>query len=575
MAEETSEQLRAVASAREQLDRLLGADLGCVRDFTPIQSVIALYASFPDEEGGHRCAECEAGYVDARLATDHVPACTGHPALRRARAARDALELCCSTLKDPGSSEVLAASTALTTLELPQAIIRPYVSAGAADHAIRTWMGWSRHSAGDEQLTEAADLLEALFEQCERVLTGVASPCPFCSATVPLEAAEDHLWSCVRHPAFVLAAGLEAKLVGAVGGERADVLLEVAGRRHQLRHGLRLLIRATSVYRRNMGWDGEHAYSKHWSERPWLAAQGRAAKLIAYGRAPRSPATGAQSPTRQALERGLARVRNGERVADSDAALLREANEQLNRWIAAHGLTARCPCCRREGVHPGRIGEHLKECHARPTRVELSSLRAEARYFSAELPLFAFARRVEEGTGEAPAVLALSPRNPLSSTRGPFPRFESSLHRRRVEALERLLSAAPRLIGEDERDLQEWATDAESYPPGGRCEACRKFFLEEDALIHQLWCPAHPELAEIRKLDALLAPYRGRFHGPIANVVRESEAIVSTIAALLDACDTFWNGMRDGERGKSISTAEADAMLHRAIWDAAAVAAMM
>lgn len=573
MDTETDAKLAVVRMAREQLHRWVSGEDGSRVGYSAFERLVELYKGLEEPNERDRCTECEAGGVELVFSTDHVPGCWGHPALRRAWAARDA-----TFLLDPGiegdRARGKAAEAAVAGIVLPQGVQRPYLSHYEADAVIRRFRDGNPYARSHPKLPEkAAELIEAVCLVCERRLTGLAPPCPFCDDVLPLQQSVDHLWKCESHPGNILAAQLEESLRAAIG-PRAEVMLEVVRRRNELRLGLRLLLRATESFDSSMGWDGERSYSEAWSEGPWHAARHRAALLIGYGAARPKPGSGWKSETRQALDRALLRVRQGEAADEKDAALLRKRNAELTRWIAVHGFVVRCPCCHRDGVHAGRIDAHLIECHARPTRVELRAAQAELRFFLADLPLLVYGFRPQLPDPE-PAVAMLDPCHPLSDTRKPYPQFESYWHRVQVEALERLLSPAPRLLSDDERRLEDWLQEAQSYPGGGICAACRTFRSEENAMAHQLWCPAHPEVSEIRRLDQELRALRGRFPSPICELVRESERLVSAIAGLLDVGGAFWSRMGDGERGKSTSDRVEDQMLTRGIWEAAAFVAGM
>ncbi len=358
--------------------------------------------------------------------------------------------------------------------------------------------------------------LEALVTEWARAKDRSLDPCPWCRAVLPLEAMLPHLRACERHPAREASLHAEVPL---------DPALHALVDQHaRLERGLRLLTLACDRYSSEMGWNGDGRYSKSWSEKPWHAAWPPALALL--GAPPALRPTPRGSLARDALARLLSEPSS----RPDDAALLRTAADELHRWAATHRYTTECPACRRPGLEHAHLVDHLEHCLAHPAVARLRAAQAEL------------------GVTPPMAIDRFSPRH--------WKDQPAYLHDAQLKALDRLVELEPSELTTDERrDLETLVTDWEQLHviAAERCPWCD---LPAD-LEHLLRCESHPAAVASRALRPTKRTFRSRLRA-------EADRYAVALAYLVAACGSFWNGMTDGERGKSVSNDANDAMSDRA-----------
>lgn len=230
----------------------------------------------------------------------------------------------------------------------------------------------------------------------------------------------------------------------------------------------------------------------------------------------------------------------------ADIATLRAAAQELDGWIASVGFATTCPACGWKGVPRAALPRHLESCLLHPPVRRARSLAAI---------------RQLEGSA-APG----APR--LDEYAGPDfrDRIRDYVRQKRDTALATLFAFEATELSKDDRDdLARFVDDWEelySVVLAPKCPWCGAADLSG---AHLLACPKHPAMG-----------VESHAQGLARTAVRlrlEADHCVVALARLHLACGEFWNGMRDGEDGKSISNPEIEAAWKQARNEASATLA--
>jgi len=131
------------------------------------------------------------------------------------------------------------------------------------------------------------------------------------------------------------------------------------------------------------------------------------------------------------------------------------------------------------------------------------------------------------------------------------------LRGKRAEALKYLFEfEASELRSEQRNELETFVEDWEgmSVVAEQQCGWCRGQI--ED--MHLLKCPGHPAMASVVRHEAELAAL-GMAPGLATELRMDADACAIALTLLVGACINFFNAMRDGDDGKSLSNPEIEA----------------
>ena len=347
----------------------------------------------------------------------------------------------------------------------------------------------------------------------------------------------EHLRSCSEHPAEKA-----ARLISATGNVPPG-LERLVFQRLSLRRELALLAQACATFDSNMGWTGEAGYSDKYSEQPWRAAIKRAGQVLGLAEPQQKNGSEGSSPVREALGRLLSTAPAPAHLTRADIATLRTAATQYDAWVTSIGFGTTCPACARKGVPRAGLAAHLETCPLHP-----AVRRARA---------YAAVRQLREDV-EVPA-LRLGEYAPEDYR----DRIHDYLRDQREAALATLFEFEATELSKDQttdltRFVESWEElrSVAANPPCPWCGAGSR------SAEHLMACTQHP---------ASGAPSsRGELEELVTRLQCEADQCAVRLARLHEACMAFWNGMSDGEDGKSLSNPRIEAMWNEARKEATA-----
>jgi hypothetical protein len=480
--------------------------------------VIAAWAEevhLATEDG--RCPDCASGYLQELDATAHVMTCTGHPAMAQLEAVRVAAQL--------GGAELEAD---VVDLYRPAPSRSAYGSAWEAADALAFLLeSPAQRGARRRQPEHPVALLSRVGKEWAHFVDRTTDPCPWCGAVLPLAQFHSHLRSCDQHPAAQAAQRIRSSHPVPIGLERV-LLARLSARRE-----LALLSQASERFDADMGWTGEAGYSDKYSEAPWRAAIERAGKHLGLPeRTPQFPRPEG-SPVREAMTRLLSLTPQPRDVTISDIATIRAADAQFEDWVSNIGFATTCPACGRKGLPKADLAAHLESCPLHP------AVRA-ARGVAA-------LRQVREGVDVPP--LQLGEYNPEDYR----DRLSDYLRGKRAETLATLYEFEASELSKDQAaDLLRFVRNWEELqlvaarPPCPWCGSAAR------GPEHLMVCTRHPAISE--------AQPRNQLEALALQLQFEADQCAVRLARLHEACTAFWNGMSDGDDGKSISNPRIEAM---------------
>lgn len=238
------------------------------------------------------CPACSVTRVNPLIAANHVPRCTSHPGYQRQRAAEEALALAVTVAREHGLPPPSVECRKPAPREAPKYVPQPKET--GTYHALQEIEHLAAQK-GPGDLAPSFEHIQVLLTEWEHLVDRATDPCPCCNAVVELDAMLPHLLACPSHPGHQEAEKAEAAIAAALG-PAAKELIGLAGERSAFREELHRLSYATEEYSAGMHWGSDTgAYSKPEEEKPWRAAQERAAALVERARPASEPGTGAES----------------------------------------------------------------------------------------------------------------------------------------------------------------------------------------------------------------------------------------------------------------------------------------
>ena len=381
-------------------------------------------------------------------------------------------------------------------------------------------------------------LLTRIGREWAHFVDRTSDPCPWCGEVLPLPQMHGHLRSCGKHPAARAARLVSGAGQVPVGLERL-VLERMATRRE-----LALLSQASATFDSNMGWTGEAGYSDKYSEKPWRAAIERAGKFLGLPERTLVIARPASSPLREAMTRLLSVSPQPPHVAVADINTVRGAAEQFDEWLTSIGFATTCPACARKGLPRADLAGHLETCPVHPA---VRDARANAAL-----------RQLREGVEVPP--LWLGEYNPED--------YRERLHEYLRDEREKALAAlfefeASELSADHSSRLLRFVHDWEELQSLTAPPPCPWCGVGDRSAEHLLACTKHPA----KKSE----PPRGGLEQLAVLLQLEADQCAVRLARLHEACKAFWNGMSDGEDGKSVSNPRIEAMWSEARSEATAL----
>jgi hypothetical protein len=290
------------------------------------------------------CPACSVTPVNPLIAANHVPRCPSHPGYQRQRAAEEALALAVTVAREQGLPQPSLECGKPAPREEPKYVPQPNETGDY--HALQEIERLAAQK-GPGDLAPSFEHIQVLLTEWEHLVDRATDPCPCCNAVVDLDAMIPHLLACPSHPGQREAERVEAA-IAAVLGPAATALIGLAGERNAFREELHRLFSATEEYAADMHWGSDTgAYSKPEEEKPWRAAQARAAALVERARPASEPGVFSESDplagVRDEVERfasalaGLVKA-NGTywaRMGDGDGGRSIEDPAQVPQWEAA------------------------------------------------------------------------------------------------------------------------------------------------------------------------------------------------------------------------------------------------
>jgi hypothetical protein len=215
-------------------------------------------------------------------------------------------------------------------------------------------------------------------------------------------------------------------------------------------------------------------------------------------------------------------------AADQRAAIttLQEAVKQYDAWTKDFDFGATCPACQRKGLPRAHLAKHLETCPLHPA---VRGARARAAIDTLR-------------TGVEGPRLALGQYDPEDYR----DRLGDYGRQQRDNAVRKLITFEPSELSADEvRTLTWFVSDWEELEVIAQTPPCPWCGTSKPGEAHLLQCAKHPARGAEGPWDGLEAT--------AARLQHEADRLEVRLARLHEACSAFWNGMRDGEDGKSIS----------------------
>lgn len=527
-------------------------------------------------EESRPCPGCGTALTVA-FASDHLARCPRHPAVQRARALREAIRLA------PDVVDALCLAP-LVVDEAPLAEIDALAAAPAA----RWTRAWSRVPDGAtlagtlDRLTgperaqnedfakEYPSLLEGAIDTWERIIDRKSDPCPFCGAVSELPDVLEHLLSCARHPATLLAHVVFDALATSLGRRGTEELVTLVRERDTQVDGLRALVVACDVFDGDLGWNGDRAYARGYVEEALRVALASAKEVLRAGdpehelaldpveQAASGPAFA--RPVWQALFRvGAQGSEPGHHAGTAeDGARLRAAYEELHQLHEQLSGAAECQACGRHGVPLHRAIAHAATCLHHPA---VSRQRAS----TAELGL-AIAVFEEMRPAEAPRDFRDQLRGSIRLLR-PDPYAKDDAERRerakkfmgeQISTLDFLLSPEQRArypgLIDMYRDKLLWPFSAWQRLRGverSECPWCGEAGPLDSVLRHLMGCDAHPAARDAAASEAWLKEHLVAGQGPATRLRLGADRARIATARLLECTNSFFGTFGDDERGRA------------------------
>ncbi len=517
----------SAAQALSCVQTLLGLEHGAPAPADFRRSMVEVIAAWDNEVSGNTedgaCPDCGDYHLELDAAA-HAVCCSGHGAIAQLEAARESAR----ALGTPHDEDAV--------FVLPKGRWPAYGQAWEAEAALDIVLKVPNKSPLPPK--DPLGLLLRVATEWAHYVDRSTDPCPWCGVVLALTEVRPHLRTCEEHPAAKLARRILSRAKTGAGLE-ALIFDRIVCRRE-----LSLLAQATATYDASMGWTGDAAYSKVWSERPWRAAFARAGKFLGVPehrvRVSRPP-----SAVRDAMARLLTEGSGPVAQTIADIGALRSAAAELDAWVEAVGFATTCPACKRKGVLRAELPRHLETCPLHPA--VRNSRGAEA-------------IRVIHGDTSPSAPRAFDENDPDHYRDRGWDYFRKE----QDAALARLFEfEASELTKEDRERVSSFVANwEEMLSAKGPCPWCGEAARSDE---HLLQCLRHPRgTAEAPPQGDELVAVRLRL---------EADRCAVALARLHEACHAFWNGMSDGEDGKSISNDRIEDMLKEAREEAATVLA--
>jgi hypothetical protein len=521
------------------------------------------------------CPGCRVTRFTTPFATDHLANCSGHPAVRRARAVRDAIRLAPEVLRSLGLD-----GAALDPASLDEHALVPtpaprwksrwtYV---LDDSSLRYHLD---HLAGPRRAecpTLTADHLSSLEDAIEawrRIVHRASDPCPYCGAVSGLDEVVRHLLQCKRHPAAILADGAFSALADSLGKRSAEAVVGLIAERDEQVDGLRALLLACDTFEGDLGWNGEESYARGYVEDALERAVTRTRQLVGMRDPEYRPnlepvAEAASGPEfARPVWRAFFRITSdgpspgGHAGTDEDGALLRSTYHEMLRLHAQISGTKECAACGRHGIFTHNAVRHLAECLLHPAVARQREMATELRIASTVLN--------EKRPGQTLPV-------PAEPWPGPIQRLLPSAYWRseadRRERAKRyfeyqdpfdyLLSPEkrakyPTIIGTYRDELvgalSMW--QRLRVAERGECPWCGEAAPLDALLRHLLTCTAHPATRAASQAERRLSEIGVGGPGVAARLRRQADRARIATAALLESTESFRDSFGDDDRGRA------------------------
>ncbi len=522
------------------------------------------------------CPGCQVARFIIPFTTDHLAHCPDHPAVRRARAVRDAVRLAPEVVRslrlepvtlDPARPEAI---DELVAIEVPRwkggwTFLR---DASWLRHSIEFLTGTGRKKYPEQVAGHVRELDEAM-EAWRRIVHRGSDPCPYCGAVLNLDEVIDHLLRCKHHPATVLADEAFAALAASLGKAGAEMLVKLVEERNGQVDGLRALILACNIFDGDLGWNGEESYARGYVEdalkRAVVAARQRAGvgdpeyrpNLEPVAEAASGPAF-ARTVWRAALRVTTEGPTPGSHAgSEEDGALLRATYQEMLRLHEQLSGEQECAACGRHGIFTHNAVRHVAECLLSPAIARQRAAAAEVQLASAILK--------EKRPGQALPEIARDRGAPIRLLLpSAYWRSEAA---RRAQARKYFEQSPPLdfLLSPEQRGkypisvgsyrerlvhaLSTWQRLA--LVERSECPFCGEEAPLDALLRHVLACASHPAVQEARVHESRLAEVRIDPPGVATRLRREADRARMATVRLLECTESFRGSFGDDDRGRA------------------------